>query len=132
MELQEGLSNCVYNSVHGFYWSTRGLFYQAAVDENTIFIGTRQSMQFHMSPMPGTTRPQKYDLPRVDWFDLLQLLLDAVKVKIVIQSTLSYPELFYPETLLSGQNFQERDAYYIQTSGNLLSGRDFQGPKSSG
>ena len=34
-----------------------------------------------------------------------------------VQSTLGYPELFYPETLLSGQNLQERNTYYM---GNIL------------
>ena len=46
-----------------------------------------------------------------------------------IQSTLGYPELFYPETLLSGQNFLERNTYYGKYpcfSGNLFSGSGTQ------
>ena len=44
---------------------------------------------------------------------LPQLSMSAENVMSLLQSTLDYPELFYPETLLSRQYFQERNNYYV-------------------
>ncbi len=54
------------------------------------------------------------------------------QISVSIQPSLhpfGYPELFYPETFLSGQNFQERNTYYGKCprfSGNLFSGSGTQ------